>query len=117
MGYFQGFVIPVKHGNKAAYRDVAAKAAPFFTENGATRIVECWEDDVPDGKLTDFKGAVQKKDGETVIFAWVEWPDKTVRDAGWAGLMQDARMQSSPGVWNGPLMIFGGFVPIFDTEG
>lgn len=42
MTYIQGFVIPVKPGQKDAYRAMAAKAAPIFAEYGATRTVECW---------------------------------------------------------------------------
>jgi uncharacterized protein YbaA (DUF1428 family) len=59
MTYVQGFVVAVPAANKEAYRKHAADAAPIFREFGATRIVEAWGDDVPDGKLTDFKGAVQ----------------------------------------------------------
>ena len=80
MTYVDGFVVPVPDGNKEAYRQIAAKAAPVYREYGATRFVECWADDVPDGKLTDFKGAVKAEDGEIVVFSWVEWPSKAVRD-------------------------------------
>jgi uncharacterized protein YbaA (DUF1428 family) len=31
---------------------LAAAAAQSFKEHGATAVVECWGDDVPDGKLT-----------------------------------------------------------------
>ena len=60
--YFQGFVVPVPTGNKQAYLDMAKKVAPMFAEYGAMRTVECWGDDVMDGKVTDFKKAVQAND-------------------------------------------------------
>ncbi len=59
MSYIDGFVIPVPAGKKEIYRNMAAKAAPIFQEHGALEIVEAWEDDVPDGKVTDFRRAVQ----------------------------------------------------------
>jgi uncharacterized protein YbaA (DUF1428 family) len=92
-GYADGYVVPVPSGNKQAYREMAAKAAAVFKEYGATRVVEAWGDDVPDGKVTDFKRAVKAKEGENVVFSFVEWPDKATRDAAWPKIMEDKRMQ------------------------
>ena len=78
-------------------------------------MVECWGDDVPDGKVTDFRRAVQAEDGETVVFSWIEWPSKAVRDAGMAKLMADPRMQSNDPPFDGKRMIYGGFATLFDT--
>jgi uncharacterized protein YbaA (DUF1428 family) len=94
----------------------SARIAGLFREKGALRVVNGWGVDVPPGKVTDFRRAVQAKDGETVIFGWIEWPDKPTRDAGMGALMQDPRMRETAPAWNGQLAIFGGFKPILDTD-
>ena len=95
-GYADGYVVPVPNGNKKAYREMAAKAADVFKEYGATRVVEAWGDDVPDGKVTDFKRAVKAKQGENVVFSFVEWPDKATRDAAWPKIMEDRAHAAGP---------------------
>jgi uncharacterized protein YbaA (DUF1428 family) len=117
MRYVEGFVIAVPVANKEAYRKHAAKAAPLFKEFGATRVVECWGDDVPDGKVTDFRRAVNAKEDETVVFAWIEYPSKEVRDAATKKMMADPRMESMGAEmpFDGKRMIFGGFVPIIEA--
>jgi len=116
MGYADGFVVPVPEGNKEAYRAMAAKAAPIFQEYGATRVVEAWGDDVPDGTVTDFRRAVKAEPGETVVYSFVEWPSKAARDAGWAKVMADERMKPDHDnmPFNGQRMFWGGFAPIVD---
>ncbi len=76
MTYVAGFVAAVPAANKEAYRKHAADAAPLFKEFGATRMVEAWGDDVPDGKVTDFKGAVKAKPDEVVVFSWMRVPEQ-----------------------------------------
>ena len=117
-GYVDGYLLPVPEGNKDAYREMAQKAAQVFKDHGAVRVVEAWGDDVPDGKVTDYKGAVLAKDGEKVVYSWIEWPSKEVRDAGWAKVMKDERMNgydetNTP--FDGKRMIYGGFRPILDA--
>jgi uncharacterized protein YbaA (DUF1428 family) len=118
MPYIDGFLAPILAGTtEDAYRDFAAKAAPIFKEHGATRVVEGWEDDVPDGKQTDFRRAVQLGEGEKVVFSWIEWPDKATRDAGMKKVMEDPRMQpdAMPVMpFDGPRMVFGGFRVLVD---
>jgi uncharacterized protein YbaA (DUF1428 family) len=115
--YADGYVVPVPKGNKKAYRELAAKMAEVLKEYGATRVVEAWGDDVPDGKVTDFRRAVKAKDGETVVFSFVEWPDKATRDAAWPKIMEDKRMQPDRGKmpFDGQRMFWGGFKPILDA--
>lgn len=115
MSYVQGFVLAVPAENKEAYRALATKAARLFKEYGATRIVEAWGDDVPDGKVTDFRGAVKAKEGEVVVFSWIEYPSKAVRDAAVQKMFADPRMEELGAMpFDGARMIFGGFDVIVD---
>ena len=110
MSYVDGFVIPVPAGKKEAYRKIAAAAAPMFKEHGATHVVECWGDDVPDGKVTDFKRAVNAEAGENVVFSWIVWPSKAARDEGNKKVMADPRMKMEGDMpFDMQRMIFGGF--------
>lgn len=116
MSYFQGFVIPVKAENKDAYRAMAAKAAPVFAEYGAVQVVECWEESVPDGKLTDLRRAVQAEPGEKIVYSWIWWPDKATCDAASEKLMADERMQPDGDLpFNPQRMIYAGFEPVHDS--
>ena len=117
MSYIDGFLAPVLAGQSAEdYRAFAARAAPIFRDHGATRVVEGWGDDVPRGTRTDFWRAVDAQDGETVVFSWIEWPDKATRDAGMAKVMADPRMQpgDTPMPFDGKRLIFGGFRTLLD---
>ncbi len=114
MSYIDGFVVPVPAANKEAYRKVALQGQTLFKEFGAVRVVECWGDDVPDGKVTDFKGAVKAEAGEVVVFSWIEWPSKAVRDAGQKKMMEDPRMQELMLPFDGKRMIYGGFETLVD---
>jgi uncharacterized protein YbaA (DUF1428 family) len=115
MAYIDGFVIAVPEANKAAYIKVSLAFSKIFKELGATRVVECWGNDVPVGKVTDFRGAVKAEEGEVVVFSWVEYPSKEIRDAANAKMESDERMKGMELPFDGKRMIFGGFAPIVDV--
>src|SRR3954464_7265782 len=115
MTYVQGFIIPVKEGDKQRYLNMAKKAAPVFAEYGAITTVECWGDDVPDGKRTDMKSAVQAEPDEKIVFSWVRWPDKATCDAASEKLMADERMKPDGEMpFNPQRMIYGGYRPALE---
>jgi len=112
MTYIDGFVLAVPTANRDAYRKHAERVAPVFKEHGAVKLVQCWGDDVPDGKLTSFPMAVRKKDDETVVFSWIVWPSRQARDEGMKKVMADPRSiqpNVNPMPFDGQRLIFGGF--------
>jgi uncharacterized protein YbaA (DUF1428 family) len=106
----------VPKGNKQEFIEHAKRGDSVFIENGASRVLECWGDDVRDGKLTDFRRAVQAREDEAVVFSWIEWPNKATRDAAMAKVMNDPRLnsKSNPMPFDGKRMIFGGFAPVLE---
>lgn len=113
MSYIDGFVIAVPVANRESFIAHAKRIDALFLEYGAIRVVECWDDDVPAGKLTDFHRAVLATDDDAVVFSWIEWPDKATRDAGMKKSMNDPRVAAAGAMpFDGKRMIFGGFVPV-----
>lgn len=123
MSYVDGFVIAVPKANKEKFIEHARKGDSVFMDLGATRVLECWGDDVPSGKVTDFRRAVQATDDEVVVFSWVEWPDKATRDAGMSKMMNelmktDPRLnpETNPMPFDGQRLIYGGFAPVVSLQ-
>ena len=120
MSYVDGFIIAVPKENKQKFIEHAKMGDSIFIELGATRIVECWGDDVPEGKVTDFGKAVQATADEVVVFSWIEWPDKETRDAAMKTMMSedfnDDRMdpEKNPVPFDGMRLVYGGFRPIVE---
>ena len=111
MAYVDGYVLAVPTKNKAAYIDLAALSAQVFKEYGATEVVECWGEDIPEGEVTSFPMAVKCGADETVVFSWIIWPSKSHRDINMEKAMADPRFDvfkdNIP--FDGKRMIFGGF--------
>ncbi len=111
MTYVDGFVCAVPTANRETFRSHAAIAAEVAREHGALQVYECWGDDVPEGKVTSFPMAVQRKEDETVVFSWWLWPSREVRDTAMPKMMKDPRMnpETNPMPFDGQRVIFGGF--------
>jgi uncharacterized protein YbaA (DUF1428 family) len=114
--YIEGFVIPVKTADREAFLAHARRLDPLFLEQGALRVVESWGVKVPEGKVTDFNRAVAAEPGETVAFAWIEWPNRATRDAGMARLEGNPEMMAGPMPFDGRRMIFGEFEVVVDLK-
>jgi uncharacterized protein YbaA (DUF1428 family) len=117
MSYIDGFILPLPNGKEEEYRKQAEKFAAKATTHGAIGTVEALGDGLEHGHTTDFFRAVQAKEDENVIFSFIIWPDKEVRDAAWEKIMSDPEMQ--PGAeempFDGKRMFWGGFKPLLNT--
>ncbi|RTR05903.1 DUF1428 domain-containing protein [Halomonas nitroreducens] len=111
MSYVDGFVAAVPTANRQAFIEHARQAAMVFKEYGALKVVECWGDDVPEGEVTSFPMAVQRGPDETVVFSWLVWPSREVRNQAMPRLMEDARLSPEvhPMPFDGQRLIYGGF--------
>ncbi|PAU86789.1 RNA signal recognition particle [Pseudomonas sp. WN033] len=116
MSYVDGFVLAVPTANKQRYIEHAREAGAVFKEYGALRTVECWGDDVPQGEVTSFPMAVKCQSDETVVFSWILWPSRAVRDAAMPKVMADPRLHpdNNPMPFDGKRLIYGGFEVVVD---
>ncbi|SIT86775.1 DUF1428 domain-containing protein [Pontibaca methylaminivorans] len=110
MAYIQGFLLAVPAENKAAYRQMAEDSWAIFQRHGCLAMRECWGVDTPEGKETSFPMAVKRKDGEVVVFAWLEWPDRATCDRAAEAMQTEPMMQDMPEMpFDGMRMMWGGF--------
>lgn len=133
MTYFDCYLVPVPIENRAAYEQLARTSAQVLREHGAIRVVECWLDQAgpeassyhaSEARLDSeqygtFVQAASARKGETVVMSFVEWPDKTARDAGMEKVTSDPRMlfEDQPPTFDGRRLIAGGFKPMLDVAG
>ncbi len=98
-------------GAEALPSALATRAAAVWKDHGALDYVECVADDVPYGELTSFPRAVQCRDDETVVFAWIIYESRARRDEINAKVMADERMRADMAdfPFDGRRMIWGGF--------
>jgi len=116
MTYLEGFIVPVPEANRDAYKKHASEFAPLIQDIGVRRMVESWDSDVPEGKVTDFRKSVDAKADEKVVFSWFEYPSKAERDAANEKMMSDPRMEEmgKDMPFDGKRMIMGGFDAIVE---
>jgi uncharacterized protein YbaA (DUF1428 family) len=116
MNYVDGFLLAVSKDRLDEYKAVAEQAAGVFMEHGAIAYLEAVADDVPYGELTSFPRAVMATEDEVVIFSYITYPSKEVRDDCMKKVFEDERMKASMEnmPFDGKRMIFGGFKAIVE---
>ena len=115
MAYIDGVLCAVQSSTNEVYKTPAEEMAAEFKKYGALSVVECWGNEVPDGKLTSMPMAVKCKEDETVVFSWITWPSKDARDSGWGRLMEESEALAKPFPFDASRMIYGGFDVMFEA--
>lgn len=117
MTYYSGFVLAVPTADREDYVAHARESWGILRRFGAVRNVECWGDDVRHGDVTDFPRAVRASADETVVFSWIEWPDRETVDRAERAMLDDPAMReiAKDMPFDAARMIVGGFTPVFDS--
>jgi uncharacterized protein YbaA (DUF1428 family) len=114
--YVDGFVLAIPKKNIDAYKKMAKVAAKVWKEHGAIDYRECVADDVPYGKTTSFPRSVDRKNSETVVFAWITYKSRAQRDKINKAVLKDPRIEKvieeTGDVMDPSRMLYGGFETI-----
>lgn len=116
MTYVDGFIVAVKKDKIDDYKRVAELACTVWKEHGAIDYVEALADDVSMGELTSFPRAVKLEEDEVVVFSYITYPSREVRDDCMKKVMADPRMKTDMEnmPFDGKRMIYGGFKAIVE---
>ena len=118
--YIDGFVLPIPRIHLNEYKAVAEKVAAVWKEYGALSYFECVGDDLTLEGVRSFVEVTDAREDEVIIFGWVVFPSKEIRDAANKKVPEDPRMaelvapltQPDPLIFDAGRMIYGGFKPL-----
>jgi len=92
MSYVDGFVLPLPSDKVEEYRRIAEIGGEVWREHGALSYRECVVDADDTENAHSFPAGIAAKDGETVVFAWIEYESRQHRDEVNAKVMKDPRI-------------------------
>lgn len=123
--YIDGFVLPVPRIYLSEYKKVAEKVAKIWKEYGALAYYEFIGDDLTLAGTKSFTTSAGAKEDEEIIFGWVVFPSKEIRDLANQKVPTDPRMIELVGpltnpeklIFDASRMIYGGFTPLVQSKG
>lgn len=118
--YIDGFVLPVPTSHLEEYKLAAEQIANIWKEYGALEYHEFVGDDMMLEGTRSFVDVVDAKPEEVVVFGWVLFPSKEIRDLANKQVPEDPRMAalvtpltaSSKVIFDASRMVYGGFKPL-----
>ncbi|GAO43220.1 hypothetical protein FPE01S_02_03240 [Flavihumibacter petaseus NBRC 106054] len=118
--YLDGFVLPVPRIYLDEYKRVAEKVAEIWKEYGALAYFEYVGEDLKLEGTRSFVELVELKEDEVIVFGWVVFPSKEVRDRANKQVPSDSRMTELVApltdprrlIFDAERMVYGGFKPL-----
>tara|TARA_A100000171_G_C2132919_1_gene147942 strand:+ start:600 stop:1028 length:429 start_codon:yes stop_codon:yes gene_type:complete len=115
--YIDGFVLPVPRIHLDEYKEVAKKVAEIWKEYGALAYFEYLGEDLKLEGTRSFVEAVDLKEEEAIVFGWVVFPSKEIRDRANKQVPNDSRMADLVAplidpdrlIFDAERMVYGGF--------
>ena len=118
--YIDGFVFPIPRIHLTEYKQTAEKVAEIWKEYGAIAYFEFIGDDMILEGTKSFVDVVDAREDEEIVFGWVVFPSKKIRDSACKKVPQDTRMTELVApltrpeklVFDASRMVYGGFKPL-----
>lgn len=115
--YVDGFILPIPRTHLEEYKSVVKQVAKIWKEYGALAYFEYVGNDMTLEGTRSFIDIANAKEDEVVIFGWVVFPSKEVRDLANEKVPNDPRMtelvtpltDSKRLVFDASRMVYGGF--------
>lgn len=117
--YIDEFVFPMAEIHIGEYKKAAEKVAEIRKEHGAIAYFEFIGDDLSLEGTVPFTECITVKKDEVIIFGWVVFPSKEIRDLANKKVQADARISqivtpltnSEKLIFDAGRMVYGGFKP------
>jgi len=122
--YIDGFVFPIPRIYLDEYKKVAAQVAEIWKEYGATAYFEFVGDDLNLAGTRSFIETVEVKEDEEVVFGWVVFPSKDIRNLANERVPTDPRMKELVApltdpkrmIFDASRMVYGGFKSLIESK-
>ena len=111
--YIDGYVFPIPTDRLEAYQALASAIAAVWLEHGALAYREgrCVDPDLPG--TADFPSQLAAGEDETIVFGWILFPSREIRDAAHERVAADPRvaalMAAQDTGFDAARMVYSGF--------
>lgn len=117
--YADVYLVPILEENIPAYKKMATAVGKVFMRYGALRYREYVASDLDTADVVPFPKRIKLKEGETLIYAAVEFKSEAHRNKAMKAIMSDPELTAMMPVGEKPLfdckrMVYGGFKILVD---